>query len=417
MNWDDSPRWRFAAKLVLALAGAALVPAPASAQNDANPPTEEPNHEHLLQAAEPQRVVVSDPRLTSDPIYATQVEGSLIIDGDIEIGTVEEVTRLAAARESNRARQALDSPFAERLGDEERAALSQIAEAVPADDPAAVLAARHETLRTLATAARLGADPSADKPFSQAFNLAIEPLVDRQQDQTNDSPTDPGADSDSPADPGAIEEFSGGIVGAEFRWSEGVVPYVIDSGVPSPTRIDQAIQHWHSRTDRIRFVKRTPEHKNWVRFVAAGGCSSRVGKRPDEGEQLIKLAPGCFTPQVIHEMGHAVGLWHEQSRNDRDEHLDIFISNAKPGTTHNFDQYLVNGIDIGDYDFFSIMQYPMLAFSKNNQATMKPKLPEHSAIDPKLMGIFTGTAGGSVKGLSDGDIAGVEFLYPDPATP
>ena len=42
----------------------------------------------------------------------------------------------------------------------------------------------------------------------------------------------------------------------------------------------------------------------------------RRGNRQD-----ITLGAGCTVGNCIHEIGHAVGLWHEQSREDRDAFL------------------------------------------------------------------------------------------------
>src|SRR5262245_49122302 len=110
----------------------------------------------------------------------------------------------------------------------------------------------------------------------------------------------------------------------------------------TPDVVRQATAHWEMNTDRIRFVELNDQNRNryqnWVRFVSSDGCSSRVGMKPTPGEQTINLAvPGCGVPQVIHEIGHAVGLWHEQSRNDRDQYLIILGQNIVPNQLFNFD--------------------------------------------------------------------------------
>ena len=56
------------------------------------------------------------------------------------------------------------------------------------------------------------------------------------------------------------------------------------------------------------------------------------------GEQPVWLPDSCTVGNVIHEIGHAVGLWHEQSREDRDAHVKVMEENIDKRKRHNFFQ-------------------------------------------------------------------------------
>ncbi len=124
-----------------------------------------------------------------------------------------------------------------------------------------------------------------------------------------------------------------------------------------------------------------------------------VGRRG--GPQNITLGSGCLTGNTIHEIGHTVGLWHEQSREDRDIFVRIVWANIDPSMQHNFAQHIADGDDLGAYDFGSIMHYPATAFSINGQATIVA-----------LQTLPPGVVMGQRSGLSAADIVGVHMMYP-----
>jgi Astacin (Peptidase family M12A) len=192
-------------------------------------------------------------------------------------------------------------------------------------------------------------------------------------------------------------ELESGVLrtGAQFRWPSCRIPFTIEPALPNQARITDAIAHWEANT-RFRFVARTAE-ADFVTFRPGGGCSSSVGRQG--GQQFVNLAAGCSTGNVIHEIGHVVGLWHEQSREDRDAFVTINWPKIQPAAISNFNQHITDGDDVGAYDYGSIMHYPRDAFSIDGSDTITPINPPTAVI-------------GQRTALSPGDIAAANSVCP-----
>ncbi len=183
-------------------------------------------------------------------------------------------------------------------------------------------------------------------------------------------------------------------------WPEGTLAYQIDSSIDSVlrSRIQSAVNHWNTFTP-IVIVERTTvnasSYPDYVEFEHGSGCASYLGRQG--GRQSIWLNANCSTGNVIHELGHALGLHHEHMRHDRDSYIQIVWENIQSGKEHNFQQSLSSTIDYGEYDYSSIMHYGSYFYSVNGLPTILP-LQRNQNI-------------GQRTALSDGDIDAIFKLY------
>ena len=186
-------------------------------------------------------------------------------------------------------------------------------------------------------------------------------------------------------------------------WVDGVVPYRLDPTLPqhSVDAINSAIAHWNKvagitfkSIDEVAGAQRSIEDS--VLFKNNAGCASWVGRQG--GEQHVWVGTNCTTGSVMHEIGHVLGLEHEHTRPDRDQHITIHWDNISADKTHNFDIATTASSTLGEYDYGSIMHYGRYNFSFAGQPTITPIFGSANSI-------------GQRTAPSAGDLAAVSELY------
>jgi len=182
-----------------------------------------------------------------------------------------------------------------------------------------------------------------------------------------------------------------------LRWENATIPYETGNFSNAEIqKINEAAKHISDNTN-LCVVPRTNETDYVFVKSSDSGCSSVVGKIG--GQQFITLSQGCSFGSTVHEFLHAAGVYHEQSRSDRDEYISININNVRDGSERNFDKRETNATDYGSYNYESIMHYGNFAFAVNSQT-------------PTIVTIPPGIPIGQRDGLSSGDILTLNTIYP-----
>jgi Astacin (Peptidase family M12A) len=168
------------------------------------------------------------------------------------------------------------------------------------------------------------------------------------------------------------------------RWPMGRIPYVIDPSFPMPQNVDAAIQMWNaSSLERPQFYQWDHQYPDYVRIVGrAGVCQTPVG-RAGGGEQLLEIDPvGCPPGHIAHELGHTIGLYHEQTRPDRDSYVTYHPENVQnPLMKDNF-TIRWDAVPVEDYDWGSLMHYSETEFAKPGTKTLECRKPCGQRLGP-----------------------------------
>lgn len=210
-----------------------------------------------------------------------------------------------------------------------------------------------------------------------------------------------------------LAEGDSGLFGLVTRsrallWPGGRIPYRIDANVPRDwvPRVRQAIRHWEANT-AIRFeeVTGSPSSSHVVFFDDPNGnsCQTRLG-RPISGPRMVQLADWCRWGNIAHEIGHVLGMHHENARSDRANFIEVaFSQTASTLMKAQFDADPQRFQDVGPYCYNSILHYGRTDAAGSFVITPKS--------DPG--GAWTGNPAkiGQRGGLAACDIATINTLY------
>lgn len=193
-------------------------------------------------------------------------------------------------------------------------------------------------------------------------------------------------------------------------WTSRTVPYVFHSSVDitNQNRMLAAMEEWES-VSGVTFVPRASQ-TNYIEIINSGAAGQSAGNWSYVGmiggRQYLSIYNWTYKYIIMHELAHALGYWHEQSRPDRDSYVTIQWANIPDDVEHNF---AIRGTasTVGTYDFASIMHYDQYAFSSNGQRTIVVK-PGYEAYQNVI---------GNRSYLSESDKAGMALLYPEVLPP
>ncbi|WP_430250442.1 M12 family metallopeptidase [Neorhizobium sp. DAR64860/K0K1] len=258
-------------------------------------------------------------------------------------------------------------------------------------------------------------------------------------------------------------------------WPNKEIPYAVcdcRTAVPDvctkvqclakPDVVLKAISDWNASGMKVKLVPREKsgrkpyliylaqeddtnlETSKWPRwcFTEAGFTGSNSPHSIVIGDVCVEDKGSGLGMTVLHETGHAVGLYHEQQRTDRDEFLKVKF----PGSTANeaisqsgricgknqeekcefqsglFFRHYNYGRDVGEHDLKSIMHYRLREdFDDCVKTELKPADYELACMDLTQKGrkraeelsIPPGQIGSKMFGLSPLDISTVNELYKD----
>jgi astacin (peptidase family M12A) len=193
-------------------------------------------------------------------------------------------------------------------------------------------------------------------------------------------------------------------------WDAGVIPFQIAAAFTATerARILDRLALWE-RVAPVRFVARTTQSaflditRDDATAMQASPCFSGVGQPRRAVVVRTNLGGTCAQSNhtVAHELGHALGLFHEHQRADRDSYVSIDFSNVQENARSNFNLSSTVPL-VGEYDFGSVMHYQRNAFAIDASKPVLIPLPPFEQWATRM---------GTLPDPSDTDHNAIAFLY------
>jgi Alpha-L-arabinofuranosidase B (ABFB) domain/Astacin (Peptidase family M12A) len=216
-------------------------------------------------------------------------------------------------------------------------------------------------------------------------------------------PVEEAPDDDDHLHP--IAKGSGIIKNPGLRWPGAVIPYEFDASANQDTRnAFLAAKADYDAKTVIRFVPRSSSDTHYIRVVTKSGCYSYVGRTSLAAQpqgQEMSIGNGCNLNAARHEMGHALGLAHEQVRQDRDQWVVVNSTSSQDEIDRG-----AAGVPIGAYDFESMMHYRNYSLG-NGRWVYEPK----NGFPPARVG------NDRFNTFTPGDLAAIAAIYGQPNQP
>ncbi|OQV16741.1 putative Zinc metalloproteinase nas-4 [Hypsibius exemplaris] len=260
----------------------------------------------------------------------------------------------------------------------------------------------------------LGVVPSA-RAVPVASSTGHAAAKDKEMDRNVVEGDIAGVDLDVLMEVSKLGKAHDGMRAEKSRWPKAIVPYAFSNnyGDDQKRQILRAMDGFNETC--VSFIERTDETNYLHIGPGSQACFSDVGNKRT-GKQIVGLVTECLEQMgtIQHELMHALGFYHEQSRKDRDKYVEIEWDHIKEEGRNQFFSYNWNTVDYS-YDFGSVMHYDEYMFSRSVKRglwTIRPR-PEYA--DEAAADSPTGKIGQRT-GLSPKDIQKINTMYNCPST-